>query len=367
MAQPAHRRDVPNGRVFSGPERNPCVAILMATALKHELPALAGRQALMNVILLLLALIVASAAHAEEFGGWRFDTPAGAQRAETGGHITFTKIKDSTFCQIALFSAHAPTADDGAFEWKYVVEANFKVRSAGPPTRQTTRQGLQLLTTSASVADKAGNAYAATLSVVLARGASGSVLITASNIAALSTCPADDFLGSLVLVAVPRTQATAAQPPAAGPAADDSIDGAWATGAGNAAANQGTGTTLRRQYTFKADGTYTYVSELFNGVNEWIHVRESGTYTRAGDKLTIAPATSTSSARDWNKVTSTQQRALETVTYTVRKHYFSGIKEWGLVLTPPQATERDGAFAVNAQFKDSYLFSGSYKPAWKWP
>jgi hypothetical protein len=245
----------------------------------------------MNRLLLLLALLFASAAHAEEFGGWRFDTPAGAKRAETDGHLTFTTLNDTAFCQIALFSAHAPTADDAAFEWKYVVEANFKVRSAGRPTRQTTRQGLQLITTSASVADNGGNGYAATLHVVLARGASGSVLFTASNIAALSNCPADDFLESLVLVAVPPTQATAAQPPAAGAAAADSIEGAWATGAGNPAANQGTGTTLRRQYTFKADRTYTYVSEVFNGVNEWIHVRESGTYTRAGDKLTLAPGT----------------------------------------------------------------------------
>jgi hypothetical protein len=321
----------------------------------------------MHRLLLLLALIFASAAHADEFGGWRFKPPSGAQRAETGDHVAYTAITGNTFCQIALFSAHPPTADDAAFEWKQVVEANFKVRSAGQPVRQTTRQGLQLITTSASVADNGGNAYAATLYVVLARGAAGSVLITASNSATLSKCPTDDFLDSLVQVAAPPVQTTGVQPSATLPAAADSIEGAWATGSGNPAARQGTGTTLRRQYTFKADGTYTYFSELYNGINEWIHVRESGNYTRAGDKLTITPATSTISSRDWNKVTRTQQRALERVTYTVRKHYFSGIKEWNLVLTPPQATERDGAFAGNDQFKDSYLLSNSYKPAWKWP
>lgn len=326
----------------------------------------------MHHLLLLFALFFSTAAHAEEFGGWRYKPPAGAQRAEANGHVKYTAISGNTFCQIALFSAHAPTADDAAFEWKYVVESNFKVRSTAPPARQTTRQGLPLIATAAAVADHGGNPYAATLYVLLARGGSGSVLLTSSNNATIAKCPIDEFLDSLALVAVPPASSPApgaATPaPAAAPAGADSIVGAWAAGSGNPMARQGTGTTLRRQYSFKADGTYTYFSELFNGINEWIHVRESGSYTRAGDQLTLVPAVSTISSRDWTKATrAPQARPLETVTYTVRKHYFSGLKEWNLVLTPPRATERDGAFSSNEQFRNSYLLSDSYKPEWKWP
>lgn len=321
----------------------------------------------MDRLLLLLALLFAPVAQADEFGGWRHQPPVGAQRTEAAGHVKYTVITGPSFCQIALFSAHAPTPDDVAFEWKHVVEANFKVRSASQSVRQTSRHGLQLITTNASVTDNSGNPFAVRLHVVLARGASGSVLLTSSSSDTLSKCPIDDFIESLVLVTVPSAPAVATPAQAALPAAGESIVGVWATGAGNPAARQGTGSTLRRQYTFKADGTYTYRSELFNGVNEWIHVRESGSYTRAGNRLTVVPAVSTISSRDWNRVTRTQPRALETVTYMVRKHYFSGIKEWQLVLTPPQATERDGPFAVNEQFRDSYLFSDAYRPEWKWP
>lgn len=321
-------------------------------------------------VLVVLAVLDSSVAFADEFGGWTFSSPAGSTRAESGDHVTFTKISGKTFCQFAVFSAHAPATDDAAFEWKFVVEANFTVKAASKPVTRTTKRGVPMVVTTASVIDKASNTpFAAGLYVLTPAGAAGSVLVTATDNATMTKCPIREFLDSLSLSAVPATAppAAPAAAPAAAPDTTDSIVGSWGTGAGNPASHYGTGSTLRRQYVFKADGTYTYFSELYNGVNEWIHVRESGKYSVAGDKLTVAPITSTISSRDWNAVKGTKKQALEKVTYRFRKHYFSGIQEWNLVLTPPKPTERDGGFVTVDGFKDSYLLSSSYQPSWKWP
>jgi hypothetical protein len=80
-----------------------------------------------------------------------------------------------------------------------------------------------------------------------------------------------------------------------------------------------------------------------------------------------ASEASTITSRDWKQVRNTKTQPHEKVTYRFRMHYFSGIQEWNLVLTPPQPTDRDGAFTTVWEFKDSYLLKATYVPEWKWP
>lgn len=319
------------------------------------------------VVLAVVWLAVsASASYADEFGGWKFKAPAGYKRAESGDHVTFVKITGTTFCQVALFSAHARGTDDAAFEWEFVVEKNFPTVDAKKPVTAKTKS-LGYVATRADLKDASGNAFAATHYLLLPDGAAGSAMVTSTNASTLAKCPAKAFLDSIALASVPGAAATAPAPAAAEPVAADSIVGAWGGGAGNPARQAGSNSTMRRQYTFAANGTYTYFSELYDGTNLWIHVRESGTYAISGDQLTITPTASTISSRDWKAMKGTKKQALEKVTYRFSKHYFEGIQEWNLVLTPPKKTQRDGEFAANDQFKSSYLLSGSYKPEWKWP
>ncbi len=319
------------------------------------------------MVVVLMTILLGSIASAEEFGGWTFKPPAGYTRSESGDHVVYLKITGQTFCQLAVFSSHARGADDAAFEWQYVVEKAFPTVNAKKPVTAKTKS-LSYVARSADVKDAGGNAFATTLYVLLTDKAAGSVLVSSTNAGTLAKCPAKAFVDSIQLVSPPA--ASTAPAPAAAPAepgAGDSIVGAWATGSGNPANQVGANSTMRRQYTFAADGTYTYFSELYNGINEWIHVRESGTYSISGDQLTITPKASTISSRDWNKVKGTKKQPLEKVTYKFTKHYFTGIQEWNLVLTPPKKTERDGAFASNEMFPSSYLLRASYKPEWKWP
>jgi hypothetical protein len=118
------------------------------------------------------------------------------------------------------------------------------------------------------------------------------------------------------------------------------------------------------QYTFKADGTYTFVSKTFRMAYEKIIlVMENGTYQISGDSLSIRPQKSVIQAWSklnggdrWGRLLSTQPRKLEPVTYKFTKHYFSGIQEWNLVLQADQPTERDGPFSTFKLFPNAWYY-----------
>ena len=120
------------------------------------------------------------------------------------------------------------------------------------------------------------------------------------------------------------------------------------------------------QYTFNADGTYTFVSKTFRmSYDKIILVVENGTYQVSGDTLAIKPQKSVIQAWSklnggdkWGRLQTTQPRKLEPVTYKFTRHYFSGIDEWNLVLQADQPTERDGPFSTFRLFPNAWY----YKP-----
>lgn len=123
------------------------------------------------------------------------------------------------------------------------------------------------------------------------------------------------------------------------------------------------------QYDFVADGTYTFHSEAWGGSANpnWRYIiEEKGAWSAAGDQLTVAPTSATGVVRDL-KGNAVKQGGpgLEKVTYRFQTTYFSGLQETQLVLTPPTATARDGAFASNPSFPGSYLLKNNYKPAFR--
>jgi hypothetical protein len=178
--------------------------------------------------------------------------------------------------------------------------------------------------------------------------------------------------------AAPALAATAppaqtAPPPA--PAADTSslpFLGKWSVGqsAYSAGYSMSYGSRLL-QYDFAADGTYRYHSEAWGGSfnSNWRYiVDETGSWTASGDQLTVSPKKVTGVVRDLaGKVQKNGGPALEKVTYRFATTYFSGLQETQLVLTPPKATDRDGAFASNPSFPGSYLMrsAASYQPAFR--
>lgn len=140
----------------------------------------------------------------------------------------------------------------------------------------------------------------------------------------------------------------------------------WGTAPGNVATNAG---YYKGQYQFKADGTYTFKGESWGGYSrseEFWTIAENGAYSVSGDVLTISPSASVATQRNAEGVVKkSQNNALEKMVYRWRLHYFEGIGETNLVLQPQRATQRDGGFAGNSAFPNSYLYSQGGNLEWR--
>jgi hypothetical protein len=125
------------------------------------------------------------------------------------------------------------------------------------------------------------------------------------------------------------------------------------------------------EYDFQPGGSYSYHSEAWGGTfgSNWFYViDEKGQWQASGDLLTVAPVTVTGVVRDLaGKVQQNGGPPPETVTYRFQTTYFSGVRETQLVLTPGRQTKRDGPFAANAAFPNSYLLRTNVKPGFRFP
>ncbi|HYP28342.1 MAG TPA: lipocalin family protein [Blastocatellia bacterium] len=140
----------------------------------------------------------------------------------------------------------------------------------------------------------------------------------------------------------------------------------WGTAPGDVATNAG---YYKGQYQFKADGTYSFKGESWGGYSrseEFWTIAENGVYSISGDVLTISPSASVATQRNAaGVVRRSQNNALEKVAYKWRLHYFEGIGETNLVLQPQRPTQRDGGFAGNSAFPNSYLYSQGSSLEWR--
>lgn len=140
----------------------------------------------------------------------------------------------------------------------------------------------------------------------------------------------------------------------------------WGTSPREIATNVG---YYKGQYQFKADGTYSFKGESWGGYSrsdEFWTIEEAGAYSVDGDSLTISPSKSTATLRDHaGVVKQSKNNQLEKVTYGWRLHYFEGINETNLVLRPARQTMRDGGFASNSDFPNSYLYSQNGNIEWR--
>jgi Lipocalin-like domain len=114
------------------------------------------------------------------------------------------------------------------------------------------------------------------------------------------------------------------------------------------------------QYTFKANGTYTFYIKTFRySYEKLLLTKEYGTYQISGTTITIKPQNAVLEAwskkdgtDNWGKLLSTQKKRLEKITY----RFFtkdSGL-EPVLVLQASKTTQRDGPF--NNSARDAWLY-----------
>lgn len=126
---------------------------------------------------------------------------------------------------------------------------------------------------------------------------------------------------------------------------------------------------MKCQYDFKPGGTYTLRGESWGGymrANDYTVLQENGKYTITGNQLVIIPASSKLYSTDGeSNLKKTTALDASKRTYTWQLHYFEGLNETQLVLTPVKAYFQDGGFSSGGQFTNAYLYSTTYKPEWR--
>ncbi len=173
------------------------------------------------------------------------------------------------------------------------------------------------------------------------------------------------FAGSSLSIegATAATEAAATSAPSS---TENKIVGTWSKSASSPMGLAGTQNLVtnagyyKGQYEFKPDGTYSFKAERWYGymrAKEFYTTEESGTYSVAGDSLTVYPRASRTTQRNPEGVVhKSQSNQLEKVTYKWRLHYFEGLNETHLILQAAQETVRDGGFSGNSSFPNSFVY-----------
>jgi hypothetical protein len=323
----------------------------------------------------LLTLVLAAPARAETFDLVTFTPPAGQRNAQPDS-VNFTESAGSAFCQVAVYHSLPGSGDparDFEAEWDGLVAKRYHV--AGTRTVKTVdRPGGWKLTVGAAPVSAAGAGdFVSMLAVFTGHGVRVPVLVNYNDERYQEKF--NSFLAGMQL----RPPSPAA-PAAAVAAAPADIGGApplvgrkWYRSIAQYS-NWGFNPTpeeiskisdqgyARWTYAFNSDGSYSFVGEFWSmsKYQEYWFREESGTFRVSGDTIRLAPSQTRRVLR--NKSGQPQGEALPTeaepTTYRYQFHYFEGIGEWNLVLTPADGreTRRDGSFANNKLFSGSYLF-----------
>jgi hypothetical protein len=315
--------------------------------------------------------VSAPAQTADSFDIITYRVPAGWTKQAKQGAVIYnsTDKAKGTYLLLVLYQS-APSSGDakGDFDadWKQFVNGQLEIAGEAQLEPARSAAGWQVLTGGAQFEKDLGP------SVVLLNTFSG--FGTKLSFVALFNSQeyvplVEAFMSSIELKKSFTPPAPAAAQPA--PVSDTSILGTWGQNLGahmtyGDPVAAGMAGYSKDQYTFNANGTYTFVSKTFRmSYDKIILVIENGTYQISGANLSIRPQKSV--IQSWSKLNggdkfgrmlSSQPRTLEPVTYRFTRHYFSGIDQWQLVLQADKPTERDGPFSTFTLFPNAWY----YKP-----
>jgi hypothetical protein len=247
-------------------------------------------------------------------------------------------------------------------EWRELIVRNYSPMEAPQPTEVREADGWKIKAGLAKFIFNKIEAIAM-LTTMSGYGRSASIVATTNSQDYLKDIQA--LLSSVNM----KKPETTTQPPAAANKSDGaSIIGTWGKSASDQSSSRVNNAVMNyvtRQYTFNANGTYSFISKTFDPFMDKILLgKEHGTYQIRGQNLVITPEKSVLEAwskkdgtDQWGKLLSTQNRAMENIAYQFTKHYFSGIREWSLVLQADRPTQRDGPFSGGTAFNKAWIYS----------
>jgi hypothetical protein len=318
----------------------------------------------------LLALSTISPAQAREsFDIATFQIPPGWTKVNKDGVLLLKTSNTSkgTFALISLFASGKSSgiaATDFNNDWRQFVKGQLGVKES--PEMEPAKAAGAWQINSGGASFESQDLGRAVVMLNTFSGSGRAFSLTALFNSTNDLAAIEGFLVSIDLKAPPPAQTSTGVG-----SVDNAILGTWGQNLGahmtyGDPVAAGMAGYSKDQYTFNANGTYTFVSKTFRmSYDKIILVKENGTFETNGANLTIKPQKSVIQA--WSKLNggdkfgrllTTQNRTLETVTYRYTKHYFSGIDQWQLVLQADRPTERDGPFSTLTLFTNAWY----YKP-----
>ncbi|MFT3822883.1 MAG: lipocalin family protein [Chitinophagaceae bacterium] len=296
-----------------------------------------------------------------------FSVPRGWQQQQNDAAIqlSVTDKKNNTYAMAIITKA---TASDASANENFTKQWNAAIKSSvkldGEPTMQPPSKGngWDIVTGNANYTDETGKGNVALLSAT-GNGQTVSVVVM-TNTKQYENDLAT-FLNSLELSKPSKSAPGNAPAPTAGGSNPTSIVGLWADYKSETSGYFSNGSPMltagyfRKEYVFKADGTYLFRTKNWSVfMKEILFIYETGTWKVNGNQLTISPKqgrgewwSKAASGRtsEWGSKLKASTYKLQTVTYTFELHYFSGTKETDLILLSNNPTERDGRSNNNNQ------------------
>ena len=305
-------------------------------------------------------------AQTETFDVITYTPPAGWKIEVTPTLTSYSALngRSNAWCRISIVKSTTGKGSleaDFQSEWRELIVRNFSPKDAPQLTEAQESNGWKIQAGIAKFVFNNAEAIAM-LTTMSGYGRSASIVAVTNS---------EDYLKDIqaLLASVELIKPETAGPSAAAAGAGDnaSILGTWSASASDQSSfrvNNGVMSSITRQYTFNADGTYLFYSKTFDPLmDKMLLGRESGTYRISGDTLALAPAKSVLEAwskKDgtdrWGRLLSSQKRSLENVTYRFAKNYFSGLREWSLILRADRETQRDGSFVGTGDFKNAWIY-----------
>lgn len=319
-----------------------------------------------KVTLLTIHIFLAAAAFAQKqsFDKVSYTEPKGwqQQQHEGGMQLSVTDKKTGAYAIIVITKATASPAtanENFTNDWNKLVKTTVQVN--GEPVMQVpgNEQGWNIITGSANYTDGAKTGAATLLTATGGKQTVSVVLMTNTDQYQNELV---GFLNSLELATPIQNEIDNGA--ITNGASQTSVAGLWCdnhleiSGYYNGYA-QYTAGYFRREYLFKEDGTYIFRLKNWSVfMKEILFSYESGTYVVKGNHLSIIPAQGR--GEWWSKVNNNTtlwgsrlkaaDYKLERMEYTFEIKYFSGSKNYSLIVNPNKTTERDGTYTGPTSF-----------------
>ncbi len=316
----------------------------------------------------LCALVGNTFAQKEIFDLTTYTTPKGWKKQPAESAILFSKedVAKGTYCMITLYKAVPGTVNSKEnfdLAWESLVKEMVTVTTTPEMQPASTENGWETQSGYAPF-ESDGNK-----GVVLLVTASSNAKMVNLIILTNTDIYEKEMTAFLESVSLKKQEVNKQQTQT--PASNNNntpILGTWAIGSSDQssyAVNNGINGYIKRQYTFNANGSYTFLIKTFQYTSDKLLLtKEIGTYQINNDILTLNPQKNVIEAwskKDgvdkWGKLVSSQNRTLEKTTYRFTKHYFSGIQLWNLVLQADKVTQRDGPFSSNTTFSNAWYYA----------